>query len=29
MPNKTFWKGQWRVVEQPSTADGKGRLGEP
>jgi hypothetical protein len=29
MPNKTFWKGQWRLVEQPGTADGKGRLGEP
>lgn len=29
MPNKTFWKGEWRSVEQPDPLDPKGRLGAP
>jgi hypothetical protein len=29
MPNKTFWKGEWRSVEQSSPLDAKGRLGAP
>jgi hypothetical protein len=29
MPNKTFWKGVWRLIEQPSELDAKGRLGAP
>jgi hypothetical protein len=29
MPNKTFWKGVWRLIEQPSQLDAKGRLGAP
>lgn len=29
MPNKTFWKGEWRWIEQSSPQDAKGRLGAP
>ena len=29
MANKTFWKGVWRLIEQPSELDAKGRLGAP
>jgi hypothetical protein len=29
MSNKTFWKGEWRLIEQPSPLDAKGRLGPP
>jgi len=29
MPNKTFWKGEWRLIEQPDPLDAKGRLGAP
>lgn len=29
MPNKTFWKGEWRLIEQPGPGDAKGRLGPP
>jgi hypothetical protein len=29
MANKTFWKGQWREIEQPNPLDPKGRLGGP
>ncbi len=29
MANKTFWKGQWREIEQPNPLDPKGRLGAP
>jgi hypothetical protein len=27
MPNKTFWKGEWRGIEQPNPGEPKGRLG--
>jgi hypothetical protein len=29
MANKTFWKGQWREIEQPNPLEPKGRLGRP
>ncbi len=29
MANKTFWKGAWRLIEQPNALDAKGRLGAP
>jgi hypothetical protein len=29
MANKTFWKGEWRLVEHPNPLDAKGRLGAP
>jgi hypothetical protein len=29
MPNKTFWRGEWRLIEQPNPLDPKGRLGGP
>jgi hypothetical protein len=29
MPNKTFWKGEWRLIEQPNALDPKGKLGAP
>lgn len=29
MPNKTFWKGEWRRVEQTDPLEPRGRLGAP
>jgi hypothetical protein len=29
MANKTYWKGAWRLIEQPNVLDPKGRLGAP